>query len=207
VNSIIKNHKGHLGESQMMVVSSYATRAMLEALNEIGAELRKENGIGVCFQTALGVDYFIDPDREITAFKAYQPRIPRDEEPIWRKYQNIVFEYLVADEKLLEDFMDAAKQVQNVIVGSWWQDFGGRSIAHIVQSMAWEGGLDNFAGGISDGRYLEMLGAKGESVRNGLAAGLAQCVSQERFPLKTAENYMRDLLYTNPARIHNVPLG
>lgn len=206
INNIIKNHKDCLDNSQLMIVSAYTTQSILEALNEIGDEIRKENGIGVCFQIAIGVDYFIDPEREITAFKAYQPRIPRDEEPIWKKYRNIVFEYLVADEKLLEDFMDAAKQVPNVIVSSWWQGFGSRSIAHIVSTMVWESNINKFAGGISDGRYVEMLGAKGESVSKGIAAGLAQCVSQGRLPLLSAENYMKDLLYTNPARIHNIPL-
>ncbi len=205
INNIIKNHKAHLDSSQLMIVSAYATQSILEALNEIGAEIKKNNGPGVCFQIAIGVDYFIDPEREITAFKAYQPRIPRDEEPIWKKYRNIIFEYLVADEKLLEDFMDAAKQVPNVIVSSWWQGFGSRSIAHIVSTMAWESSLNKFAGGISDGRYVEMLGAKGDSVRKGIAAGLAQCVSQGRLPLISAENYMRDLLYTYPVMIHNIP--
>lgn len=207
VTNIIKNHKARLDKSQLMIVSSYAAQSILEALNEIGAEIKKENGVGVCFQIAIGVDYFIDPEREIIAFKAYQPRIPRDEEPIWKKYPNIIFEYLVADEKLLEDFMDAVKQVPNVIVSSWWQGFGSRSIAHIVSTMVWESNLNKFAGGISDGRYVEMLGAKGESVRNGIATGLAQCVSQGRLPLLYAENYMKDLLYTHPAMIHNIPLS
>lgn len=207
VNSIIQSHKDSLSDSELMIISAYATQALLEGLNEIGAELRKENDIGVCFQLAIGVDYFIDPDREIVAFKAYQPRIPRDEEPIWSKYPNVIFEYLVADEKLQEDFMDAAKQVPNLTVGPWWQGFGSRSISYMVESMIWEGSIANFAGGISDARYVEMMGAKGESVREGLATGLAKCVSQGRLTMKTAEKYMTDTLYTNPARIHNIPLS
>ena len=206
VTSIIEKHKGKLDGSDINIVSSYATQAILEGLNEIGAELKKENGIGVCLQIALGVDYFIDKDREIMAFKAYQPRIPKDEEKVWRKYSNIVFEYLVADEKLQEDFMDAAKQVPNIIVGPWWQGFGARTIARMVESMVWESSINKFAGGISDARYITMIGAKGESVRNGLAAGLALCVSQGRLPINVAKQYMNDILYTNPAKVHNIPI-
>jgi len=206
VNGIISKHKGQLDESELTIVSAYATQALLEGLNEIGSELKRENGVGVCFQAAIGVDYFIDGEREVTAFKAYQPRIPKDEEPVWVKYPNIVFEYLVADEKLQEDFMDAAKQVPNVIVGPWWQGFSSRSISHMIESMVWESSISNFAGGISDARYVEMMGAKGESVREGLATGLALCVSQGRLPMKAAEQYMAHILYVNPARVHNMPL-
>jgi hypothetical protein len=206
VTNIIEKHKGKLDDSMLDIVSSYAVQALLEGLNEIGAEHKKEKDVGVCLQIALGVDYFIDRDREIMAFKAYQPRIPKDEEAIWRKYPNIVFEYLVADEKLQEDFMDAAKQVPNIIVGPWWQGFSSRSIARMVESMVWESSIKNFAGGISDARYITMIGAKGESVRNGLATGLALCVSQGRLPMKVAKQYMNDVLYTNPAMVHNIPL-
>jgi hypothetical protein len=207
VTYIIENHKGKLDEPKVNIVSSYATQGILEALNEIGAELKKENGLGACLQIALGVDYFIDRDREIMAFKAYQPRIPRDEEPIWRKYPNIIFEYLVADEKLQDDFMDASKQVPNVIVGPWWQGFGSKSIARMAEFLVWESSINKFAGGISDARYITMIGAKGESVRNGLATGLAICVSEGRLPMKVAKQYMYDVLYTNPANVHNLPLG
>ncbi|HGE70135.1 TPA: hypothetical protein ENX78_04820 [Candidatus Poribacteria bacterium] len=206
VTNIIKKHKAKLNELEVNIVSAYATQAILEGLNEIGSELKKQNGLGVCFQIAIGVDYFIDRDREIMAFKAYQPRIPRDEEPIWRKYPNIIFEYLVADEKLQEDFMDSAKQVPNVIVGPWWQGFGGRSIARMVESLVWESSINKFAGGISDARYVTMIGAKGESVRYGLSAGLALCVSEGRLPLNVAKKYMKDVLYNNPARVHNIPI-
>ncbi|MCX6113516.1 MAG: hypothetical protein NTY22_09620, partial [Proteobacteria bacterium] len=206
VTAIIEKHKGKLDDSMLDIVSSYAVQALLEGLNEIGDELKKEKDMGVCFQIAIGVDYFIDKDREIMAFKAYQPRIPKDEEAIWRKYSNIVFEYLVADEKLQEDFMDAAKQVPNIIVGPWWQGFGSRSIARMVESMVWVSSIKNFAGGISDARYITMIGAKGESVRNGLATGLALCVSQGRLPMKVAKQYMNDVLYINPAMVHNIPL-
>jgi hypothetical protein len=207
VTNIIEKHKGKLDDSDINVVSSYATQAILEGLNEIGAELKKENGIGVCLQIAIGVDYFIDKDREIMAFKAYQPRIPKDEEKVWRKHPNIIFEYLVADEKLQEDFMDSAKQVPNIIVGPWWQGFGARTIARMVESMVWESSINKFAGGISDARYITMIGAKGESVRNGLAAGLAICVSQGRLPMKVAIQYMNEILYTNPAKVHNIPIS
>lgn len=206
VTAIIEKHKGKLDNSKLDIVSAYATQSLIEGLNEIGAELKKENDVGVCLQIAIGVDYFIDRDREITAFKAYQPRIPRDEEPIWRKNPNIVFEYLVADEKLQEDFMDAVKQVPNVIVGPWWQGFSSRTIARMIEYMVWESSVSNFAGGISDARYITMIGAKGESVRNGLSAGLAICVSEGRLPMKVAKQYMNDLLYTNPSKIHNIPL-
>ncbi|MGB9596787.1 MAG: hypothetical protein ACPL7B_10945 [Candidatus Poribacteria bacterium] len=204
VTDIIRNHKAKLNESEVNIVSAYATLAILEALNEIGSELRKQDGLGVCFQIAIGVDYFIDRDREIMAFKAYQPRIPKDEEPIWRKYPNIIFEYLVADEKLQEDFMDAVKQVPNVIVGPWWQGFSSKSIARMVENLIWESSINKFAGGISDARYITMIGAKGESVRYGLSAGLAICVSEGRLPMNVAKKYMKDVLYANPARVHNI---
>lgn len=204
VTDIIGNHKAKLNETEVNIVSAYATQAILEALDEIGSELKKQNGLGVCFQIAIGVDYFIDKDREIMAFKAYEPRIPKDEEPIWRKYPNIIFEYLVADEKLQEDFMDAAKQVPNVIVGPWWQGFGSRSIARMIENLVWESSINKFAGGISDARYVTMIGAKGESVRYGLSAGLAVCVSEGRLPIKVAKEYMKNALYANPARVHGI---
>ncbi len=206
VNNVIKNHKSKLNKLQVSIVSAYATQAILEALDEIGSELKKQNGLGVCFQIAIGVDYFIDRDREIMAFKAYQPRIPKDEEPIWRRYPNIIFEYLVADEKLQEDFLDASKQVPNVIVGPWWQGFHSRSIASMVQTLVWESSINKFAGGISDARYVTMIGAKGESVKYGLSTGLAICVSEGRLPMNVAKEYMKDALYTNPARVHNIKI-
>ena len=52
---------------------------------------------------------------------------------------------------------------------------------------------------------MDMMGAKGESVREGLATGLALCVSQGRLTMKAAEKYMTDILYTNPARVHSIP--
>ena len=84
--------------------------------------------------------------------------------------------------------------------------FGSRSIARMVESMVWESSIKNFAGGISDARYITMIGAKGESIRNGLATGLALCVSQGRLPMKVARQYMNDVLYINPAMVHNIPL-
>jgi hypothetical protein len=206
VNWIISKHKGQLDESGLTTVSAYATQALLEGFDEIGSEIRKNGGEGICFQIAIGVDYFIDGEREISAFKAYQPRIPKDDEPVWSKYPNVMFEYLVADEKLQEDFMDAAKQVPNVIVGPWWQGFSSRSISQMIESMVWESNISNFAGGISDARYVEMMGAKGQSIQEGIATGLALCVSQGRLPMKVAEEYMSEILYSSPARIHNIPL-
>ena len=67
-------------------------------------------------------------------------------------------------------------------------------------------GLHKYPDDVIEKSIKSMIGAKGESVRNGLSAGLASCVSQGRLPMKVAKQYMNDVLYINPAMVHNIPL-
>jgi hypothetical protein len=69
VTRAIRFQKAFLRDDSLRSVVSFVTRAMLEALEEIGREI-KDSGeeYGSCLQIALGVTYFMDMSREIQSF-------------------------------------------------------------------------------------------------------------------------------------------
>ena len=209
VNTAIRYRKEFLRAEDLMQLTAVSTEAMLEVLDEIGADL-KRNGAeyGSCLQIAIGVTYFMDTAREIQSFPCYAPALPQDEYPVWTNYPNIHFEYIVAQEQLYSDLANAAKQVGNVSVGPWWHFFRKHKIAAMMHDQLSMGPISSIASGFTDARFVEMLAAKYQSVRWAVAAALAEFVDDPASSMDhdAAVKVMREILFVNPVKVHHLPL-
>ncbi len=207
----LAHHRTQLdGENRRQVMACVA-EAMLEALNDIGKE-RKEAGarFGVCLQLCGGARHFMDWSREIQSLPEYIPNLPQDEYPVWSRYPHVHFEYISAHELLYNDMANAAKQVGNVSAGPWWHYFRRHKIARMVRDQLSMGPLISIACGFTDARFVEMVAAKYVSARLAIADALAELVGDRYSSLyhdfdKAAE-VMKELLFTNPAAVHNIPV-
>jgi hypothetical protein len=185
---------------------------MLEALNDIGKE-RKDAGsrFGVCLQLCGGARHFMDWAREIQSLPEYIPNLPQDEYPVWIRYPHIHFEYISAHEMLYNDMANAAKQVGNVSAGPWWHYFRRHKIARMVRDQLSMGPLISIASGFTDARFVEMVVAKYVSARLAIADALAELVADRYSTLyldfDSAGAVMKQLLYTNPAAVHYIPVA
>lgn len=212
VDWAIAHHRVQLdGENRRQVISCVAD-AILESLNDIGAE-RKAAGAshGVCLQLCGGARHFMDWAREIQSIPEYIPNLAPDEYPVWRRFPNVHFEYICAHEGLYNDMANAAKQVANVSAGPWWHYFRRHKIAHMVRDQLSMGPVGSIACGFTDARFVEMVAAKYVSLRLGVADALAELVSDRHSSLHgdldAAAGIMKRMLYTNPAAIHSIPLS
>jgi len=210
VNNAIRFRKEFLRGDDLKQVTALVTESMLEALDEIGGDLRS-NGeeYGSCLQIAIGVTYFMDQAREIQSFPIYAAGIPQEEYAVWANYPNVHFEYIVAHEVLYRDFSNAAKQVGNVSVGPWWHFFRKHNIARMMYDQMTMGPISAIASGFTDARFVEMLAAKYRSVRWAVAAALAELVDDpsSSMAMDAAIGVMREILLDNPARVHHLPVG
>ena len=211
VDWALAHHRTQLdGENRWQVMACVA-EAMLEALNEIGEE-RKDAGarFGVCLQLCGGARHFMDWAREIQSLPEYIPNLPQDEYPVWTRYPHVHFEYISAHELLYNDMANAAKQVGNVSAGPWWHYFRRHKIARMVRDQLSMGPLKSIACGFTDARFVEMVAAKYVSMRLGIADALAELVSDRYSSLHhnfdAAAGVMRELLFTNPAAVHYIPV-
>jgi hypothetical protein len=211
VDWAIVHHREQLdGENRRQVIACVA-EAMLEALNDIGRQ-RKESGsrFGVCLQLCGGARHFMDWAREIQSLPEYIPNLPQDEYPVWIRYPHVHFEYICAHEMLYNDMANAAKQVGNVSAGPWWHYFRRHKIARMVRDQLSMGPLKSIACGFSDARFVEMIVAKYKSVRLAVADALADLVADRYSTMHrdfdAAEGVMKELLFTNPAAVHSIPL-
>jgi hypothetical protein len=211
VDWALVHHRTQLeGENRRQVLACVA-EAMLEALNDIGKE-RKDAGarFGVCLQLCGGARHFMDWAREIQSLPEYIPNLPQDEYPVWIRYPHVHFEYISAHELLYNDMANAAKQVGNVSAGPWWHYFRRHKIARMVRDQLSMGPLKSIACGFTDARFVEMVAAKYVSMRLGVADALADLVSDPYSTLhedfEAAEGVMRELLFTNPAAVHYIPI-
>jgi hypothetical protein len=207
----LAHHRTQLdGENRRQVMACVA-EAMLEALNDIGKE-RKEGGsrFGVCLQLCGGARHFMDWAREIQSLPEYIPNLPQDEYSVWTRYPHVHFEYISAHELLYNDLANAAKQVGNVSAGPWWHYFRRHKIARMVRDQLSMGPLKSIACGFTDARFVEMVAAKYVSMRLGIADALAELVSDRYSSLHedfdAAAGVMKELLFTNPAAVHYIPL-
>jgi hypothetical protein len=212
VDWAIAHHRVQLdGENRRQVISCVA-EAMLEAMNDIGRE-RKEAGapFGICLQLCGEARRFMDWAREIQSIPEYIPNLPQDEYPVWARYPHIQFEYISAHEVLYNDMANAAKQVGNVSAGPWWHYFRRHKIARMVRDQLSMGSLQSIACGFTDARFVEMIAAKYVSMRLGVADALAELVADRYSSLYNdldgAAAVMRELLFTNPAAVHYIPVG
>ncbi len=198
------------GEARRQVLACVA-EAMLEALNDIGKE-RKNAGarFGVCLQLCGGARHFMDWAREIQSIPEYIPNLPQDEYPVWIRYPHVHFEYISAHEMLYNDLANAAKQVGNVSAGPWWHYFRRHKIARMVRDQLSMGPLKSIACGFTDARFVEMVVAKYVSMRLAVADALTDLVADRYSSLHndfdSAAAVMKELLYTNPAAVHSIPV-
>jgi len=211
VDWAIAHHRTQLeGENRRQVIACVA-EAMLEALNDIGQE-RKEAGapFGVCVQLCGGARHFMDWAREIQSLPEHIPNLPQDEYPVWLRYPHVHFEYISAHELLYNDLANAAKQVGNVSAGPWWHYFRRHKIARMVRDQISMGPLKSIACGFTDARFVEMVAAKYVSLRLGVADALTPLVADRYSSLyhdfDAAEGVMKELLFTNPAAVHGIPV-
>ncbi|MBS0202677.1 MAG: hypothetical protein JSS49_07235 [Planctomycetes bacterium] len=208
VNTAIRYRKEFLRGDDLLQLTAVSTEAMLEVLDEIGADLKRSGAAsGSCLQIAIGVTYFMDPAREIQSFPCYAAGLPQDEYAVWTNYPNIHFEYIVAQEQLYADFSNAAKQVGNVSVGPWWHFFRKHKIASMMYDQLSMGPISSIASGFTDARFVEMLAAKYRSVRWAVAAALAEFVDDPASSMDhdAAVGVMREILLVNPCRVHHLP--
>lgn len=212
VDWAIVHHRAQLeGENRAQVIACVA-EAMLEALNDIGYE-RKQSGAdyGVCLQLCGGARHFLDWAREIQSIPEYIPNLPQDEYPVWLRYPHVQFEYISAHEMLYNDMANAAKQVGNVSAGPWWHYFRRHKIARMVRDQISMGPLRAVACGFTDARFVEMIVAKYQSLRLGVADALAELVADPWSTLHhdfdAAEQVLRELLFINPAAVHSIPVS
>ncbi|MEW6357577.1 MAG: hypothetical protein AB1696_14695 [Planctomycetota bacterium] len=209
INNAIRYRKDFVRGDDLKQLGALMTEAMLEAFDEIGADLRKSGEeYGSCLQIAVGVTYFMDQAREIQSFPMYAAGIPQDEYAVWQNYPNVHFEYIVAHEQLYKDFSNAAKQVGNVSVGPWWHFFRKHNIAAMIYDQMSMGPISAIASGFTDARFVEMLAAKYRSVRWAIAAALAEMTDDpaSSMTFDGAVDVMREVLLTNPAKVHHLPL-
>lgn len=212
VDWAIVHHRVQLeGENRAQVIAC-VSEAMLEALNDIGFE-RKEAGAayGVCLQLCGGARHFLDWAREIQSIPEYIPNLPQDEYPVWMRYPHVQFEYISAHEMLYNDMANAAKQVGNVSAGPWWHYFRRHKITRMVRDQLSMGPLCSLACGFTDARFVEMIVAKYRSLRLGVADALAELVADQWSALyhdfEAAERVLHELLFSNPAAVHSIPVG
>ena len=209
VNTILRYSKGSLDPKAVGAMTAFCTTAMLEALDEIGADIKSTGEeYGSCLQIAVGVTYFMDPAREIQSFPVYAAGFPQDEYPIWAAYPNVHFEYIVAHEGLYRDLAAAAKQVGNISVGPWWHFFHKDNIARMLVEQLAMGPVSSIASGFTDARFVEMAVAKYRSVRWGVAAALADLVDDPFSALAgnvdEAGRLIREILFDNPRKVHHL---
>jgi hypothetical protein len=210
VNTTIRYRKGSIRGQELRQVCAVVTEAMLEALDEIGADLKgNEAGYGSCLQIAVGATYFMDPSREIQSFPRYIPGLAQDEFSVWANYPNVEFEYIVAHDLLYEDLANAAKQMGNVSVGPWWHFFRTHKIASRMRDQLSMGPIWSIASGFTDARFVEMLVAKYRSVRYAVAMALADLVDDPASSMKIddARGVMREILLVNPVKRHHLPVA
>jgi hypothetical protein len=109
------------------------------------------------------------------------------------------------------DMANAAKQVGNVSAGPWWHYFRRHKIARMVRDQLSMGPLKSIACGFTDARFVEMVAAKYVSMRLGVADALAELVTDKYSTLyrdfDAAAAVMKELLFTNPANIHYIPVA
>ncbi len=209
LNAIIRDRKESVRGNDLRQVIAVVTEAMLEALDEIGADLKADGAErGSCLQMAIGATYFMDPAREIQSFPMYAAGVAQDEYPVWTKYPNIHFEYIVAHDQLYEDLANAAKQVGNVSVGPWWHFFRTHKIAAMMRDQLSMSPVSSIASGFTDARFVEMLVAKYRSIRYAISLALADLVDDPASSLDhdSAISLMRHILYGNPIRFHHLPI-
>jgi hypothetical protein len=105
---------------------------------------------------------------------------------------------------------NAAKQVGNVSAGPWWHYFRRHKIARMVRDQLSMGPLRAIACGFTDARFVEMVAAKYGSMRLGIADALTDLVADKFSSLyldfEAAQRVMTELLLTNPAEVHSIPL-
>lgn len=210
VNHAIRFRKQFLRGDDVKQLTALVTEAMLEALDEIGRDLKRAGSpYGSCLQSAIGVSYFMDQSREVQSFPLYAAGLPQDEYPVWSNYPNVHFEYIVAHHQLYEDFSNAAKQVGNLSVGPWWHFFRKHKIAAMVLDQLTMGPISSIASGFTDARFVEMLAAKYRSVRWAVAAALAELVDDPASTMNhdAAVDAMRAILLENPVEVHHLPLN
>lgn len=208
INTAIRYRKNCLRGDDLRHLTALATTATLEALDEIGLDLKRSGAShGSCFQIAVGVTYFMDTSREVQSFPVYAAGLPQDEYAAWTNYRNIHFEYIVAHEQLYSDLANAAKQVGNVSVGPWWHFFRKRKIASMMVDQLSMGPISAIASGFTDARFVEMLAAKYQSVRWAVSAALAEFVDDpaSSMTFDQALGAMREILLINPCRVHHLP--
>ena len=211
VATAMRYRKGQLHGDDLCQVVAFVSKSMLEALDDIGREIKAEgHRFGSCLQVCLGVTYFMDTSREIQSFPVYRPGMPQDAYALWEAYPNIHFEYIIANEQLYSDFSNAAKQVANVSVGPWWHYVRRHKIAHMLYDQLSMGPISSIASGITDARFVEMLAAKYDSVRRGVATALAGLVDDPWSSLHQkhdkAVELMREILFDNPLAVHHIPI-
>ena len=211
VDWALAHHRTQLaGENRRQILACVA-EAMLEALNDIGRE-RKDAGarFGVCVQLCGGARHFLDWAREIQSIPEYIPNLATDEYPVWVRYPHVHFEYISAHEGLYHDMANAAKQVGNVSAGPWWHYFRRHKIARMVRDQISMGPLKSIACGFTDARFVEMVAAKYVSMRLGVADALTELVadrySSMYLDFDAAAGVMRELLFTQPAAVHYLPV-
>ncbi len=208
----LAHHRTQLDAGNRRQVLACVAEAMLEALNDIGKE-RKDVGsrFGVCLQLCGGARHFMDWAREIQSIPEYIPNLPQDEYPVWTRYPHIQFEYISAHEMLYNDMANAAKQVGNVSAGPWWHYFRRHKIARMVRDQLSMGPLISIACGFTDARFVEMVAAKYISARLAIADALAELVADRYSSLyldfDSAAAVMKQLLFTNPAAVHYIPVA
>ena len=211
VDWALAHHRTQLDSENRRQVTACVAEAMLEALNGIGQE-RKDAGapFGVCLQLCGGARHFMDWSREIQSLPEYIPNLPQDEYPVWTRYPHVHFEYISAHELLYNDLANAAKQVGNVSAGPWWHYFRRHKIARMVRDQLSMGPLKSIACGFTDARFVEMVAAKYVSLRRAVADALAELVSDKYSSMHNdfdaAAGVMRELLFTNPAAVHYIPV-
>lgn len=210
VNNAIRFRKEAVRAEDMPQLTAVVTEGMLEALDEIGADLKRSGEeYGSCLQIAIGVTYFMDQSREIQSFPIYSAGVPQDEYAVWTNYPNIHFEYIVAHDQLYEDLANAAKQVANISVGPWWHFFRKHKIAAMMVDQLSMGSVSSIASGFTDARFVEMLAAKYRSVRWAVATALAELVDDPSSSMDrdAAVLTMKDILLTNPCKVHHLPFA
>jgi len=211
VDYAIRHHKEQLEGNYRLQTMSCVAEAMLQALNDIGLEY-KDSGerFGCCLQLAGGARHFMDWEREVQSIPVNIPNLAQDEYPVWTKYPHIHFEYICAHESLYCDLANAAKQVGNVSVGPWWHFFRRHKIAQMIQDQISMGPISSIACGFTDARYVEMMVAKHRSLRIAIADALHGFIRDPNSALfnkfDAAAELVQDLLLTNPASVHHIPI-
>ena len=211
VDYAFRHHKAQLDPGLRGQVISCVAEAMLEALEDIGKEYREAGArFGCCIQLCGGARHFMDWSREIQSLPVAIPRLPQDEYPVWIRYPNVHFEYICAHESLYSDMANAAKQVGNISAGPWWHFFRRHKIAQMVYDQLSMGPLSSIACGFTDARFVEMLAAKYQSMRLALADALAALVEDESSVMhgdfQAVGEVAREMLFTNPAAVHHIPV-